>query len=411
MDEIREVAGLPDSGSAAEAAEATVGVLAHVLADDNRRRVEDVLPGELRESMIADASADQVMGGPAGETGFVADVAQRCHCTTEQARLRAQATLAVLAHHEPEVFSSVGPPDWFERLSAIPLPDGSTSSPTDDELRQPLGDLPDWTRDTDRLSRRVVVPSDSLRSAVEEVLRGGGHLDSTEDGLTITVRPSVVDTVASYDVQLARQVEEVLVARGAAIARPSGIAGPWSREPRVLFGGKTMAGWRMCGAGAFDLVDSAVQSRGGIGMLWYADQEFSDFLLTLDWRVAHASDIGGVFVRFPDPGADPWVALTEGYEIQLYDDGHAEEGTGAICGLQAPYAEPSLKPPGEWNHLEVQARGEVFRVGVNGREVTAFIGSRWGSARRPVRKGLDAVPRRQEARRALTAISFLVRLY
>ncbi|MEU4196829.1 DUF1080 domain-containing protein [Kribbella sp. NPDC026611] len=272
-------------------------------------------------------------------------------------------------------FSSLESPNWLDQVSAIPLPDGDAARLADDEIRQAFDELSDWTGGDDHLRRRVVLPPGGLLPEVEAVLRDDGHVESSEDSLLIIVNRSA-DAVTSYDVDLARRVEEVLVSMGAAIARLPGITGRWCREPQVLLAGTVMVGWRMCGAGGFDLVDASVQSRGGLGMLWYAEGEFTDFVLTLDWRVAHASDVGGVFVRFPDPGDDPWVALTDGYEVQLCDGRDGTEGTGAICGLQAPYADPSVKPPGEWNHLEIQARGDVFRVGVNGREVTAFSGSR-----------------------------------
>jgi uncharacterized protein (DUF2267 family) len=297
VEEVRELAGLPDSESAVQAAAATVGALGHVLEDDKRRRIQEVLPGNLRGSMAADIARAPGDGRREDQSGFIAEVAGRCHCTTEQARIRARATLSVLAHHEPEVFASLEPPDWFEHLSAIPLPGAGAGA--------------------------------------------GGGVTSVGDGMP----PSMDD-----DVRRA--------------------------EPLVLFDGTGLQGWRMCGMGGFDLFDSAIQGRGGLGMLWYAEREFADFTLTLDWRVAHGSDIGGVLVRFPDPGDDPWVALTEGYEIQLCDLGEGAERTGAICGLTAPYVDPPVQEPGAWNHLEVRVRGQSFRVGVNGREVTSFRGER-----------------------------------
>ncbi|WP_344215541.1 family 16 glycoside hydrolase [Kribbella sancticallisti] len=372
VDEIRELAGSPDSASADLTAAATVGALGHVLADDNRRRVEAVLPARLRDSMAADGAA----ASTTEETGFIADIAGRCGCTTEQARLRAQAMLSVLAHHEPEVFASLQPPDWFGRLSPIPLPGSGLTPLTDDEVQCVLDDLPDWTGGAEGLIREVVLPSenvDNLLPAVEAVLRERGQVERTAQGLTITVRPESADAITSYDVDTAHQVDDVLVAASAAIWRPKRSA---AGEPIVLFGGRGMAGWRMCGAGAFDLVNSAVQGRGGMGMLWYAEHQFADFLLMLDWRVTHASDIGGVLIRFPEPDDDPWIALASGYEIQMRDTGEGVKRTGAICGIQAPYAEPSVRPPREWHHLEIQARGPAVRVGVNGREVTSFNASR-----------------------------------
>jgi hypothetical protein len=51
-----------------------------------------------------------------------ADVAGRCGCSPEDARLRAQATLSVLAEKEPELFCSLSLPAGFGELLRMPLP-------------------------------------------------------------------------------------------------------------------------------------------------------------------------------------------------------------------------------------------------------------------------------------------------
>ena len=73
----------------------------------------------------------------------------------------------------------------------------------------------------------------------------------------------------------------------------------------VLFDGKTAEGkmpqgWRMAGPGSFEVVDGALESAGGMGLLWYSARAFADFVLDLDWQVARVEDNSGVFVRFPD---------------------------------------------------------------------------------------------------------------
>jgi hypothetical protein len=149
------------------------------------------------------------------------------------------------------------------------------------------------------------------------------------------------------------------------------------RSDYVLFGGAVLQGWRMCGPGRFDLVDGVLESRGGMGLLWYAERQFADFVLTVDWRVARSEDNSGVFLRFPDPGDDPWSAVRDGYEVQIHDAGaRPEERTGAIYRRAAPQVDPPLNPPGEWNRLEVRVRGQQYQVAVNDREVTSFRGEK-----------------------------------
>ena len=80
----------------------------------------------------------------------------------------------------------------------------------------------------------------------------------------------------------------------------------------VLFDGHTLDGWRMAGPGSFELVGDVLECRGGMGLLWYSAQAFTDFVVDIDWQVVRVEDNSGVFVRFPDPADDPWVAVNEG---------------------------------------------------------------------------------------------------
>jgi hypothetical protein len=88
---------------------------------------------------------------------------------------------------------------------------------------------------------------------------------------------------------------------------------------------------------------------------------------------------GGVFVRFPDPGNDPWNAVNNGYEVQI-DDSGAPDGamihiTGSIYSF-APATKLASNPVGEWNYYEIRAIGQSYKVILNGEEVTDFVGSR-----------------------------------
>jgi 3-keto-disaccharide hydrolase len=138
-------------------------------------------------------------------------------------------------------------------------------------------------------------------------------------------------------------------------------------------------GWQEAGPGGFDVVDGMLQSFGGMGLLWYAKKQFGDFILKVDWKVLHVEDNSGVFVRFPSPGNDPWVAVNNGYEIQIDDvgapDGNPLYKTGGIYGFAAP-TKVASNPAGEWNFYEIHAVGQSYAVILNGSEVTDFIGSR-----------------------------------
>ncbi len=146
-----------------------------------------------------------------------------------------------------------------------------------------------------------------------------------------------------------------------------------------LFDGATLDGWRQAGPGGFNVVGGTLKSFGGMGLLWYTKKQFGDFILKVDWKVAHFSDNSGVFLRFPDPGDDPWVAVNNGYEVQI-DDAGAPDGnpiykTGGIYSFAAP-TKVASDPVGEWNLYEIHAVGQSYKVILNGDEVTDFTGSR-----------------------------------
>jgi hypothetical protein len=153
-----------------------------------------------------------------------------------------------------------------------------------------------------------------------------------------------------------------------------------------LFNGIDMHGWRQAGRGGFRIDDGMLVTMGGIGLFWYSVREFQDFELKLDWRVTKKSDNSGIFVRFPvptdsnDPDSDVRVAIEQGYEIQIDDEG-APDGdmihkTGAIYGVQRP-AKIASTEPGEWNTFRIRVEGQIYNVNLNGEPVIInFKGNR-----------------------------------
>jgi len=146
----------------------------------------------------------------------------------------------------------------------------------------------------------------------------------------------------------------------------------------LIFDGKTLDGWKMAGNGKFVIVerDASLQSEGGMGLLWYSEKIYKNFILKLEWKVSAESDNSGVFVHFPDPDDNPNIAVREGYEIQIDDKaGDPIHQTGAIYDFSAPSKIVS-RPPGQWNTMEIQAQSQCYTVIINGHKVTEFTGSR-----------------------------------
>jgi Domain of Unknown Function (DUF1080) len=122
-----------------------------------------------------------------------------------------------------------------------------------------------------------------------------------------------------------------------------------------------------------------LQSRGGMGLLWYTKKIYHNFVLKIDWKVNSKSDNSGIFVRFPYPDKDPMAAVNNGYEIQIDDlaqpDGKPINQTGAIYGFAASNQIAS-KSVGEWNTFRIEAIDQKYIVILNDIQVTEFIGNR-----------------------------------
>lgn len=134
-------------------------------------------------------------------------------------------------------------------------------------------------------------------------------------------------------------------------------------------------GWHMAGPGAFVVEDGALKATGGMGLLWYEGAAFGDFQLDFEYAVEDASNNSGVFVRFPNPGDDPWIAVNGGYELQISDLDGPKHDTGSVYSFQGSLDVPT-KPVGEWNHYRIRVIGQRYHVEVNGVVVNDFIGAR-----------------------------------
>ncbi|MEE6274681.1 DUF1080 domain-containing protein, partial [Georgenia sp. MJ206] len=133
--------------------------------------------------------------------------------------------------------------------------------------------------------------------------------------------------------------------------------------------------WNMAGPGSFELQeDCSALTVGGMGLLWYPE-EFESYSLKMDWKMA-GDDNSGVFVGFPDPGDDPWVAVNQGYEIQIDATDADDRTTGAIYTFQSAdlaARDEALNPPGEWNSYEIVVDDPNIRVYLNGVLVNDFV--------------------------------------
>jgi hypothetical protein len=184
---------------------------------------------------------------------------------------------------------------------------------------------------------------------------------------------------------------------GATLATPNALssaerAAGW----RLLFDGKTLAGWRGLGydsvptahwkvengaikkvpSGEIPRMPDGQPARGGDLM---TTERFADFELSWEWKIGRAGNSGvkyNVSEELSMAAAPNHAAL--GFEYQLLDDSLHEDNkvpshhAGALYDLIAPNASKILRPIGEWNVSKIVYRGNHGEHWLNGSKIVEF---------------------------------------
>jgi hypothetical protein len=153
---------------------------------------------------------------------------------------------------------------------------------------------------------------------------------------------------------------------------------------RSLFNGKDLDGWVAEGTIEYkdgdqtkpiwSVKDGMIVCAGkGGGFLRYDRQEFSDFVLHLEYRMAPKCNSGiGVRTMVFDPKKSTATRPSfYSYEIQLLDDADkppTKHSTGSLYRYVAPKAN-SAKPAPEWNSIDVECIGPRIKITLNGQEI------------------------------------------
>ncbi len=147
-----------------------------------------------------------------------------------------------------------------------------------------------------------------------------------------------------------------------------------SGEPPAaqLFNGTDLTDWRHVGPGEFVLEEGELRTSGGMGLLVFDGQPIGDAVLRVVYKPESPDSNAGVFIRCPEKPHDPWFAVHRGYEVQIQDSGDEYHRTGSIYSL-APAADFPASADG-WNTMEIELRGQLTRVSVNGKLVNEFDG-------------------------------------
>ena len=150
---------------------------------------------------------------------------------------------------------------------------------------------------------------------------------------------------------------------------------------RLLFDGKTTAGWR--GFKKTDMpagwtVEDGALTRSAAASDIVTIDEFENFELIFDWRIAEGGN-SGVFGRATEESTAVWHSTVE-YQI-LHNQGHAdgkkpETTAGSAYALYAPVKDVT-KAPGEWNTGKIVMKGAHVEHWLNGVKLLEFeIGSK-----------------------------------
>jgi 3-keto-disaccharide hydrolase len=157
-----------------------------------------------------------------------------------------------------------------------------------------------------------------------------------------------------------------------------------AEESRELFNGKDLDGWVAEGVKEFkqhgktvpvwSVKDGHLLCTGrGFGFLRYDREEFADFALHVEFKMAPKCNSGlGIRTRAFDPARSRATRPSfYSYEIQLTDDAGKPANThssGSLYRYVAPKMS-AMKPAGEWNAIDVECRGPWIKVTLNGQEI------------------------------------------
>jgi hypothetical protein len=146
---------------------------------------------------------------------------------------------------------------------------------------------------------------------------------------------------------------------------------------RLLFDGESLNGWRSYYSddlpGGWRVEQETLHRFDGGGDIVSAD-EFSNFELSLDWRVAEAGNSGIFYLAAL--GSDN--IFMSAPEMQVLDDAGHHDGqnpltsAGANFGLH-PAPRGVVKRAGEWNHARIVVESGRVEHWLNGEKIVEYV--------------------------------------
>ncbi|MBT8315586.1 MAG: DUF1080 domain-containing protein [Maribacter sp.] len=127
-------------------------------------------------------------------------------------------------------------------------------------------------------------------------------------------------------------------------------------EPKALFNGRDLDGWKAMGENQWFVKDGILTSeKSGANLV--SKEKFNDFKLHVEFRYPEGSNSG--------------VYLRGRYEVQIADNIGLEPSSilfGGIYGFLTPN-EMVAKPAGEWQEYDITLIGRRITIVANGKEI------------------------------------------
>ncbi len=226
----------------------------------------------------------------------------------------------------------------------------------------------------------------TLRQNINGWKGSDGQVDASY-GMTATQRKNGEYVILFENAAWANIMMTRWCPSGTCASAPTGqLAAPGKAESppgfEALFSAAALKQWRQCGPGRFSVTNGVATGEGGMGLWWYAGRPFTNFVLRGEFVQEQDIADSGVFLRFPDPGQDPWVAVNQGHEMEIGDPAPDDPTwrTGSIYPFAAS-SKANTKPLGQWNQFEITCAGQEYAVRINDEIVTRWSDPKARTAR------------------------------
>jgi len=157
-----------------------------------------------------------------------------------------------------------------------------------------------------------------------------------------------------------------------ALQRPSALE--QRAGERVLWDGKSLAGWHLIGDASYQVDEGSIlgqTSTGKANSFLVTNESYGDFLLTLEVKNEQPGN-SGIQIRSRVVGEEPKSSYATGYQIEIDPSARAwsgglyeERGRGWLQNLEQNEAGRKAFKSGEWNRYRIECVGPWIRAWVN----------------------------------------------